>query len=170
MNTGNNFLNTLPEPYVIIMVAPPLFGKSTLINEWLLLYNGVVNIISRDTILLRECNTTDYAEAWKIANHKAIDAILLQSIIDAAKNNENVIIDMTNLSAKTRKHRLSFFKNNYYKIAVVLTPPIYEELLERNKKRNIEENKYIPEKVIFDMFNNFGPIEENEKFDKIIYI
>ena len=105
----NKFLlKTLTNPFVILMVGPPLVGKSTAINTWLSNFNGEVNVISRDAILLEEHGSNDYSAAFDSVNQKKVDKILVSRLEDANMNRENVIIDMTNLTKKRRSYNLSF--------------------------------------------------------------
>ena len=61
---------------------------------------------------------------------------------NAAYNMENVIVDMTNLTSKRRKHTLSHFGDDYTKIAV-------NQILEES----MENAAYNMENVIVDMTN-----------------
>ncbi len=161
-------LNTLRQPFVIIMVGPPLVGKSTAIKEWTKNFKGEVTVISRDAILLEEHGSDNYAQAFKTVNQKKVDKILNETIEFSNENRENVILDMTHMSNKRRRQNLGYFDEDYYKVAVVFDIPSKEELMKRNEKRSVEENKYIPEGVIVSMSKSFVPIKESEGFNKVI--
>jgi predicted kinase len=163
-------LNMLKQPFVIIMVGPPLVGKSTAIREWTKNFKGEVTVISRDAILLEEHGSDDYAGAFKNVNQKKVNRILKESIATANDNKENVIIDMTHMSSGRRTDNLDYFDKDYYKIAVVFDIPSMEELLKRNEKRSKEENKYIPKNVIESMCESYVPVKASEGFNKIISI
>ena len=160
-----NAILKFPTPYILIIVGPPLSGKSRLISE---LNLPDTKIISRDAILLDHYGSDDYSAAFKSVNQEEVDKELISSIEEASDNGENVIIDMTHLGSKRRKYNLSFFGENYYKVAIVLDIPTREELLKRNETRFINENKFIPIHVIDTMCKSFSPITEKEGFDKII--
>jgi predicted kinase len=163
---NNKFsLKTLKTPFVLLMVGPPLCGKSTFIKT-LSLPN--VNIISRDSIVLEQYGSNDYSAAFNSVNQKQVDKILVSRIEDANMNRDNVIIDMTNLTTKRRTYNLSFFDDDYYKVAVIFPFLDWNELLSRNQKRKVEENKFIPEFVIKNMINSFTSIKDSEGFDKVI--
>lgn len=166
---NNKFLlKTLKTPFVLLMVGPPLVGKSTAIKEWLKNFDGNVNIISRDSIVLEQYGSNDYSAAFNSVNQKQVDKILVSRIEDANMNRDNVIIDMTNLTPKRRTYNLSFFNDDYYKVAIVFPFLDWNEFLSRNQKRKVEENKFIPEYVIKNMMNSFTPIKDFEGFDKVI--
>lgn len=150
------------------MVGPPLVGKSTAIREWTKNFKGEVTVISRDAILLEEHGSDNYSEAFKTVNQKKVDKVLKESIESANKNGENVILDMTHLSNKRREQNLDYFDDEYYKVAVVFDIPSKEELMKRNEKRFLEENKFIPEHVIISMSKSFVPIKDKEGFNKVI--
>jgi len=150
------------------MVGPPLVGKSTAIKEWTSNFDGEVDVISRDAILLEESGTDDYSAAFKTVNQKNVDKVLISRIEDANANGRNVIIDMTSLTAKRRTYNLSFFDDSYYKIAVVFPILEWKEFQSRNEKRKIEENKFIPEFVIKNMISSYKSIKDEEGFDKVI--
>ena len=161
-------INTLKSPFVILLVGPPLVGKSTAIKSWLENYNGEVTIISRDAIVLEQYGSDDYSAAFNSVNQKQVDKILVSRLEDANMNKDNVIIDMTNLTTKRRSYNLSFFDDDYYKIAVIFPFLEWNEFVSRNEKRKIEENKFIPEYVIKNMMGSFSPIKDSEDFDKVI--
>lgn len=150
------------------MVGPPLVGKSTAIKEWLKAFKGEVKVISRDEILLEEHGSDNYSEAFKTVNQKNVDKVLIKTIENSGENDENVIIDMTHLGSKRRSYNLSFFGDNYYKVAVIFPIPPMAELIKRNEIRFEKENKFIPIHVIDKMCKDFAPIKEKEGFNKII--
>ena len=66
-STIKNIIGKLPTPYILILVGPPLCGKSTFIKKLSL---DKVNIISRDAILLEQHGSNDYGAAFKSVNQK----------------------------------------------------------------------------------------------------
>ncbi len=168
MNT-KHILKSFKQPFVGILIGCPLSGKSTIIKEWS--NQGIeFEIISRDVILLEQSEYTNYSEAYDNADQKNIDDILKTKMKYANDNKKNVIIDMTHMGSKRRKYNLSFFDKNYFKVAIYMPDIKLEELFERNKKRNIEENKFLKEELIISMKNSFAPISEKEGFNKIIQL
>ena len=75
---------------------------------------------------------------------------------------------MTNLTSKRRRTTLNHFDVNYTKIAVVFPIIDWDEFMRRNKKRELEENKVIPEHVIKKMLSFYQPIKSDEGFDHIV--
>ncbi len=162
-----NLLSRIKEPYVILLVGHPLVGKDTLIRQ----LDGLeFEVISRDDIVMDLSGTDDYSKAFKTVDQKKVDKILINSIEKSAANEHNVIINMTNMSRKRRIYNLSFYDDNYYKIAIVF--PILSEVEydKRNKKRHKEENKSIPNHIVKSMIDSYQPVDKSEGFDKIISI
>lgn len=163
----NKFKN-LKSPYILILVGPPLSGKSFFCNKFISEI-GDVDVISRDAILLDVYGSDNYDEAFKNVNQRDVDVELQNKLVQSSKSNRNVIIDMTNMTSKRRSHNLKNF-NSYTKIAVIFPILEFDEYNRRNDKRKSEENKFIPEQVLRNMIGSYQPIRESEGFDKVITI
>lgn len=160
-------INKLKEPFVLILVGPPLVGKSTWIKKNFT--EEEVIIISRDNIVLDVYGSDDYDKAFKNVDQKRVNELLEKKLRDSAENGDNVIVDMTNLTSKRRKHTLTYFSDDYQKVAVIFPPVDWNEIQLRNEKRKKEENKTIPEHVIKNMLSSYQPVrQEVEGFDKIV--
>lgn len=161
-------IDYLKEPYVILLIGPPLSGKTTWINNNFEV--GTFENISRDQILLDLHGEGDYNTAFKTVDQKEVDRILVNKILTSAKEGKNVIIDMTHMNSKRRKYNLSFFGKEYFKVAVIFPILKDEEYIARDKKRTDEEKKTIPMYVIKNMISSYQPVNKIEGFDKIISI
>ncbi len=161
-------LSDAQRPFLMFLIGPPLSGKDTLLRQ--LFIPGNVQIISRDQIILDQFDTEDYDTAYSIVDHKLIDKILLQTFIKANSDRKSVIVNMTNMSSKRRLKTMSYFDKDYRRFAVQFPILTWEEYMERNQKRNLEEGKTIPDSVIQTMIASFEEITEKEKFDKVIYL
>lgn len=153
-------------PFVILLSGIPMSGKSTWIREN---YPDTLTI-SRDELVMEVAGTRDYNLAFKTVNQKAVDKLLVKRITDAATQKVDVIIDMTNVSRKVRAKNLSYFSDDYYKVAVVLPILDSAEYARRNEFRSVNENKFIPPFVIKSMMDSFVIPTEDEGFDKIILV
>lgn len=165
----NKFRN-IKSPYILILVGHPLSGKGTFCKYFTENIDDNITIISRDDIVMSLHGDDNYSTAFKTVDQKKVDKILINTIEKSAANEHNVIIDMTNMSRKRRVYNLSFYGENYYKIAIVF--PILSEVEydKRNKKRHKEENKSIANHIVRNMINSYQPVDKNEGFDKIISI
>jgi len=114
----------------------------------------------------------NYSELWKYLEdnnlHKEIDVILQTTFKEAVKANKNVVIDMTNMSRKTRRKWLANVPKNYSKTAVVFAVD-YEEILKRSNNRNKETGKYISPLVIKQLAKGFM-VPTYDEVDKIEWI
>jgi len=161
-------VSKLQEPYVLLLVGPPLSGKTTWINKNF--SEKEVTIISRDQLVLDVYDGDNYDDAFKNVNQKRVNQLLEESIEEAAENKDNVIVDMTNLTSKRRKTTLRHFDDDYTKIAVIFPLLEWDEFVIRNNRRKAEENKTIPEHVIKNMIASYQAIRDDEGFDKVISI
>lgn len=160
------FNKNLKEPFVIILVGPPLAGKSTWVKKNL----ENVEVISRDDIIMQISESDNYNESFKTVDQKNVDKLLREKIEKSNKDKLNVVIDMTNVSAKRRKSHLKFFSDEYYKLAVIFEFLKESEYIERNNKRKLEEKKDISIGIVKQMIENYQVVNKDEGFDKIIYL
>ncbi len=148
---------------LIIMIGLPRSGKSTYIkNNYLRTQD--VDIISRDNLIEDFGTGSTYSEKWKSFDkngQKQIDLMLNKSFYKSIKLNKSIIIDMTNMSRKSRKKWLNDHKmKNYYKKCVLFIES-KETVLSR-----MNDAKYISPEVINSMMCSFVYPNYNE-FDCI---
>jgi len=150
------------KPTLRILVGPPRVGKSTCTSK---LKNE--NIISRDTLVEKYGTGSNYNEKWKSLkdeDHFTIDQELQSNFKKLVYEGKNIVVDMTNMSPKSRRKWLKGVKgiDEYYKISNV-----FIEDLETLKSRNSNE-KNINENIIKNMILGFNwPMYD--EFDRVIY-
>ena len=155
-------LGTFPETKskeVVMLCGLPCSGKSTYIKENLPEHF----VVSRDEIIENMFPELSYNEAWKKASQNTVDK-KLQERLKLALKHDKVVIDMTNLTRKKRKKRLSQFGEDYSKKCIIFLPTL-EEIKERNKQRT---GKVIDERVFDRMIKTFYPPMYDD-FDTIDY-
>jgi predicted kinase len=157
-------IKNLKEPFVIILIGPPLSGKSTWIRENF----PTTEVISRDETVMEVYGSRNYTEAFNNVDQKEVDRVLTQKFLDANMAKKNVIVDMTHMASKRRKQNLNYFTNDYYKLAVIFPILSEEEYVRRNQKRIEEENKDLPMGVVKSMISSYQPITSDEGFNKVI--
>lgn len=162
---------TIGNPTCTLLIGAPLSGKSTFLQNATV---GAV-IVSRDDILvgygLQNNLGATYSEIWhnlSDADQKNIDVMTQTKFQTAVKSGMNIVIDMTNMSMKSRNRWIGNLPRNYVKKAVVVLTS-YKELLARNEIRANETGKNIPEYVIKNMAKSFAMPMYNE-FDTIEYL
>lgn len=159
-----HILNTCSQPYILMLIGPPLSGKDTALKQM----NLDAVMISRDQILMDVYGSDNYDEAFKNVNQKEVDRVLISTIQKAVKEKKNVIINMTNMTRKRRTYNLGFFSDDYYKVAVIFPILDEAEYERRNLKRKEEESKWIPPHVLKSMISSYQSVTKEEGFDKIV--
>ena len=170
---GEHFiLKTIDEtlPTITVLVGPPNSGKST----WIKANKSNEFVISRDETLMRYAafngmSQDNYSTIWKNLaeeDQKEIDNEILNKFNRAKQSKNDIVIDMTNMSKKSRRKWLSQVKG-YNKKAVVFMTDI-ETLFERNLKRKESEGKFIPEEVIINMIKSFL-VPTFDEVDEIVW-
>jgi len=157
-------LKHLKEPFVIILIGPPLSGKST----WIRNNFPTTDVISRDEIVMEVYGSRNYDDAFKNVNQKQVDRVLHERLTEANKAKKNVIIDMTHMASKRRRQNLDYFSDDYYKLGVIFPILSEEEYTRRNNKRIEEENKNLPMHIVKNMISSYQAVREEEGFNKII--
>ena len=157
-------LKQLKEPFVIILIGPPLSGKSTWIRENF----PTTEVISRDETVMEVYGSRNYTEAFNNVDQKEVDRVLTQKFLDANTTKKSVIVDMTHMASKRRKQNLNYFSNDYYKLGVIFPILSDDEYERRNQKRIEEENKDLPMKIVKSMISSYQPITPDEGFNKVI--
>lgn len=160
---------------LVVLIGPPCSGKSTYIKNLNIESNPDIVVVSRDNVMLEYANNNHipgtYSEVWKylVDNdlQQDIDQITYQQFDKALKDRKTIIIDMTNMSKKSRKKWLNGLPTSYKTGAVVLLTE-YNEIMKRNKIRAQKNGKSIPTDVIHNMMKTFYLPLYNE-FDFIIY-
>jgi len=157
-------LKHLKEPFVIILIGPPLSGKTT----WIRNNFPDTEVISRDEIVMEVYGSRDYDAAFNNVDQKKVDRVLHQRLVDANAENKNTIVDMTHMTSKRRKQNLDYFSDDYYKLGVIFPILSEEEYTKRNQKRMAEENKNLPMHIVKRMISQYQPVRTEEGFNKVI--
>jgi predicted kinase len=157
----------LKSPYILILVGPPLSGKGWFCNLFKKNIDSDVLIVSRDEIVMDIWGNRNYNDAFSNVNHRDVDRVLHQKLLDANDSHKNVIIDMTHMTSKRRRTNLDYFTDDYFKLGIIFPILSDEEYETRNSKRMLEENKSIPMGIIKSMISQYQTIKEDEGFDKI---
>jgi len=190
-NVEREMKNKLPDRRCIVLIGLPGSGKSTYAKDFLKNLSedekGMWKIISRDDILMmygkhKFGEELNYSQIWQRLNEEdqaIITKSYYMSLHNAVDAGINLIIDKTNLNAKTRRKEMKkiktprFPKNakmGYYHFEAVVFDVEHEELIKRLKKRELETGKLIPADVIFEMKERFEFPSEDEEFKTISII
>lgn len=148
------------EQQCTLLIGPPCSGKTTYIRE-----NNLDNtpVISRDRLVNIYGESDDYNKAWDNCDHEQVNTILSKQIQAYSKELDNFIVDMTNMTVKTRTK----FTQLPRQVHAVVFVPSLPTLLDRNLHR---DNKLLETKIITDMCKRFQPPYPGEQFASIKYI
>jgi len=156
-----------------ILVGPPCAGKST----WVEQNKGNAIVISRDALVEEVGRKRDmnYSEAFqfllknKEIERKEVSDPLHRAVQEARRNKQDVIIDMTNMSKKSRRKWINQFEKDYNKNCVVFIRG-FEALVECSKIRGKATGKNITRGIIMNMVRNFTLPNYSEGYSKIEYV
>jgi predicted kinase len=147
-------------------VGIPLVGKSTFINS---LFGAEYEIISSDGIRMELHGDGDYANAFNSITSEELDQEISNRIIALAKQEKNVVFDITNTVKRRRMRNLGQYScKKYTHIAIIFPTPSNSVLIERNLYRTKTQNKTISEDVMIQFAINYQQVTPDEGFDIII--
>jgi len=154
-----------------MLVGVPASGKST----WRVTRLGGFGIeLSTDDIIERLADRWGftYNEIFKDTISFA-EKVMKRDFIEAAERDVDVIIDRTNLTAKSRRKWIEMLKLYQYEIDCVVFPEVGSEALsheEWKRRLNSRQGKSIPQEVLDRMINSYEIPLKSEGFDNIIFI
>jgi len=155
-------------PQAIMLIGVPGSGKSTYISK-LKAQNPDrdYTVLSTDDVLelLGSEQGWDYNQAFKNIPFKKVQAIFNTNFQQAVKNKNDIIIDQTNLTVKSRAKKLNKLSKEYKKIAVVFSVDA-DEMKRRLDQRAAETGKSIPQHILDNMIRSYVP-PSNSEFDEI---
>lgn len=169
---GNmKFREKITDRNITVLVGLPASGKSTWLKEN---QNENTEIISKDLVILemgKEIGVENYTDIYKALSdeqHKEAYTRTMDNFRKAVEGQKDIVIDMTNMSKKSRGKWINNLKANWdIRCKVFLAG---KSLLQtRNLMRSQEENKHIPEHVFKNMMKTFLVPTYNE-FDSIEFI
>jgi predicted kinase len=152
----------MSNPTITFLIGPPAAGKST----WTAKYGKGSIIISRDDIVDKLRGNMSYNDTFLDRGfQKKVNSVLASHISKSIKSGKDIVVDMTNMSVKSRSNILSRIGDEYHRKAVVFKVD-KPELVRRLKQREMETGKHIPMKVLDSMISRYEPPTYDE-FDEI---
>ncbi len=152
-----------------VLIAPQCSGKSTWVKENISHINDLY-VVSTDDIITSMFPDLTYDEAFDKTKDKEVDKlvrkIMRDGFINAIDNNNNIVIDRTNMTIKNRTYFLNGVGKKYEKIAVVFKWD-KETFLKRTEIRG-KEGKTISLELWESFCSKYEEPTLEEGFDKII--
>lgn len=134
-------------------------GKSTVTSKF-------AQMIGCEVISTDEKRAEWYGNEEDQTHNKELFMRIENMVTDLLNKNENVILDATNISTKSRRRFIMTAKRcKSNVVAVVVHTPI-----EIAKARNFQRDRKVPEYVIDRQYNNFQMPTKEEGFDMVIVV
>ena len=149
------------------MIGPPACGKTYWRNNYLKKALRPTIVISSDDLLEEWArnNSTTYTEAFNTANLQQIEKTFMENFQSALSNGNDIIIDRTNMTVKTRNKFLAQIPKDYQRHAIIFEISRHD-LQVRLDQRAIS-GKIIPTIAVDNFISNYIPPTIDEKFDSI---
>ncbi len=155
------------QPRAIFLIGLPGSGKSTWCRRYLALATRPTVVVSSDDLIdeWAQEHGLNYSEAFRQIDFRKIEHQMLERLKRAIDNRDDIIIDRTNMTKKSRRKLLDLFPSGYRREAVVfeIEP---EELRRRLLHREETTGKHIPDNVVANMLASYVSPGEDE-FDFI---
>ena len=156
------------------MIGPPGCGKSTWIKNYLKSKLNNYTIISRDDIVVEvgKKNKISYNEMFNPEFsylQRLVNKILQETISSAINGSKSIIVDMTNMSKKSRSGILNKIDRSKFETKAVCFEIPKERIMKQIEKRFKETGKNISFSVLINMMNNYErPTKDEFDFIEII--
>ncbi len=160
-------------PTIFILVGLPATGKSTWVREYFKTCVTPTVVASTDDILERFAaeDGTSYAVAHA-TRFKEAEKLFKQTIMDAAREGKDVIVDRTNVFPSARRKAILLVESStrltYRRVAVVFEQP-EEVIRERLAVREAETGKHVPWSAIESMLEGHEEPRESD-YHQIRYV
>ena len=158
-------------PFIHVLTGLPASGKSTFMAET---FAPGTTIISKDTVIMEkgaELGLTEYTDIYRALTKEQHDEAYKETMRrfqEALKGDKAIVIDMTNMSKKSRNKWIHSVGKKFKTKAWVFIAG-QSLLASRNILRSQQENKFIPQGVYLNMMKTFIVPTLNE-FDFVQYV
>jgi len=140
-----------------VLIGLPGSGKSTFIQ------GTDCDVISRDEFIESMGEGDTYNEKFNNVDQEEVDKVFNRAYVDILRGDNDVIIDKTNLSKKSRRRFVADAKQRNMKKVAIISATSISECIERNTTR---DGKNIPDYVISGMANRFT-FPMGDEFDEV---
>ena len=164
-------------PKLYVLVGPPGVGKSSWIAQnvsdpYVISYDSAVDIV-REPLGLRYDDVAGAGGQNQF--RKEVEAVHKQMIRDAVGSGKDIVVDMTNMTARARRRALaavSGHEREYEKVAVVFDfqgaeKGVHDAVAQRAARLG---DKTLSYSIVQGMMDRFEMPPEGEGFDKIVVV
>lgn len=163
------------KPFFIMLSGLPCSGKTRFISTELVPYLTDAGIYAE---VLTTDAVVDYCAAIKRKTYSEVFKDVIspaQSIIEAQLQltsyvKGNIILDQTNLTYKTRGHKLNLLRNRDEYHTICITFPIEEDVLAKRLLERTASGKVIGQEVIEGMQGRMEPVTELDGFTDFLTV
>lgn len=152
---------------VIFLVGHQYSGKSTWLSNNRV--NSNTRIYSLDSVVHELCEkySCSYEDGWKI-HVKEANKILDKRLEEWVVAGFDIVLDRTNMTAKSRARYVNLFKHNDYSLSAVVFPLLDDETIKLRIKKRPEQ--VVPLHVVQEFRDRYEPIVGMEKdmFEHVI--
>jgi predicted kinase len=171
---GDNSMNKPDNtrPAVVVLVGLPASGKSTARAQAAATgasgHSYQYSTDDKIEAMAAELGVS-YSEAFESVVKDAT-AKANEEVEEAIRNEQGVVWDQTNMTAKKRRKILNRFPNTYRKECVCILPPMNrEQEMELKRRLDSRPGKEIPDYVMRAMRESFQLPSMNEGFNRVLY-
>lgn len=159
-----------------VLVGPQGVGKSywaesNIRDPYIISYDNAVKAVAT----ANDVRYSDIAAGKSPQFRKDIEQAERQQVTDAVASGKDIVVDKTNMSAKSRRNAFKAIRGNeadFEKIAVVFDFRGMEQDVLRSVeiRAAAEGDKYIPSSSVIDTMNRFEMPTYQEGFDDIVVV
>lgn len=158
-------------PKCTLLVGVPGSGKSTWLNQNI---SDRDRIVSTDNIIdaLGKVYDFTYDEIFRETIRFA-DMVMVKWMLESAEAGDNLYIDRTNLTAKSRAQFINKLKKYGYEFECVVFPEVGSEALSKEewkRRLNSRPGKTIPQEALDRMVYSYEIPLMSEGFKKITFL
>lgn len=163
---------------IYVLVGPPSIGKSTWVDKTFGSRDNVY-AISRDDIanIVAKKYNMKYEDLFFLPDKSPINSeiqmLFNQRVSLASASSKPIVIDMTNMTIKSRRRALIAIQGKqkeYKKVAVVFKFEGAAELIKKVAIKRSESSKKVPAWLIDQKIKEFNAVSLEEGFDEIIHV
>ncbi|WNC70795.1 AAA family ATPase [Thalassotalea psychrophila] len=157
-------LTTMIEQTVTILIGPPGCGKSSYVKKHKHKFDFIMN---SDNIVMKLCreNNMQYHEFFELPTAHKLRKSHQQKFnyaIKLSKQYNNIVWDLTNLTIKARQRIRNHYPSASFEYVEFYWQDDVDALFEINKQRYQQIGKFIEERALTEMIDNYQPFNVAE--------